>query len=103
MSSKKQYKCPCCGAPMPKLGIDRSKPYLGSNQQALFNLIKTCPNGITSEAIRERLLTTNRDGDAYSHHIVPTMAAQINKKIKAWGLQIKATGGPGSVYRLIQL
>jgi hypothetical protein len=99
----KRYNCPCCGTPMSKPGIDARTVHLGANQQALFNLLKANASGISVDAIRNRILTTNRDGDSYNSSIVAVMASHINKKIKPWGLRIQSTGGPGSVYRLIQI
>jgi hypothetical protein len=77
--------------------------HLGTQQKALFELVKKFPTGISHETIRERILHTNRNGDSYGSSIVAVMANQINKKIKPWGLRIKGTGGPGSVYRLVRI
>jgi hypothetical protein len=88
---------------MSKPGIDARTVHLGANQQALFNLLKANASGISAEAIRERILTTSRNGEVYNPNIVAVMASHINKKIKPWGLRIQSTGGPGSVYRLIQI
>ncbi len=106
MKRKYLTKCPCCGQalPAPIALTNGGMVHLSANEQALFNLIKsTAAQGITARAILERLFHTNRDGEPYSHQIVPTTASHVNKKISAWGLKIAATGGPGSIYRLVQI
>lgn len=103
---KKRYKCPCCNRPIDaQLGIDPNEVRLGANQQALFDLLKKHPHGLAVDVIRERIFHTARHGGCYqrSQSIVAVVACHVNKKIKAWGLKIKGTGGPGSVYRLIRL
>ena len=103
MGYKKNRRCPCCGAPLAEeLGIKPSVR-LGPNQQALFDLLRRHPQGITNEAIRERLFATNRKGDPYHGSIVAVMTHHVNRKIKPWGLAIRGTGGPGSVYQLVQI
>ena len=88
---------------MEQPGIDAVAVTLGPNQQALFNIMKAHPDGISAKTIHDRLFTTNRDGDPHCHNIVAVTASKLNEKIKAWGLRIKGTGGPGSVYRLVRL
>jgi hypothetical protein len=80
-----------------------SMVHLSANEQALFNLVKSCREGISARAILERIWHTNRNGEPYCHQMVPTVTVKTNKKIAAWGLKITATGGPGSVYWLVQL
>ena len=104
--SRKRIKprCPCRGASLPeRLGIDPAMVHMGANQQALFNLIKANPRGLSVEVIRDRILTTSRRGEPYCNSIVAVMAKHVNDKIKPWGLRIQATGGIGSVYRLIRI
>jgi hypothetical protein len=103
---KMQTKCPCCGHALaePVALSDDNMVHLSTNEQALFNLIKANgADGITCRAILERLFHTNRDGEPYSHNIVAVTAHNANVKIVAWGLKLVSTGGPGSVYRLVQL
>lgn len=88
---------------MDRLGVDAATVHLGANQQALFNIMKANASGISAETIRERILTTNRNGEPYNPSIVAVMAKHVNDKIKPWGLRIQSTGGPGSVYRLIRI
>ena len=60
---------------------------------------------LVAETIRERLFSTKKDGSNYGkcQSIVAATANHVNRKIVGWGLQIKSTGGPGSVYRLVKL
>lgn len=88
---------------MQQLGVDAATVTMGANQRALFNLMKNNASGISAAVIKDRVFTTNRDGDPHCHNIVAVTASQVNSKIKAWGLRIKSTGGPGSVYRLVRL
>jgi hypothetical protein len=106
VTQRKDYSCPCCGQPIDKpLGVDGKSIWLGPNQLALFNILKRHPGGITSEAIRERVFASSRKGIPYAKcdSIVAATANYTNKKIKAWGLKITSTKGPGSVYRLVRL
>ena len=99
-------RCPCCGQALdkPVIGI-RAHPqmYLSPMQQALFNLVKSCPDGIASADIRERIYSVNRNGDTSNSATVRVMANRANKKLAAWGLVIRAGKGCGAVYRLVRL
>lgn len=103
---KFRNKCPCCGHDLaePVAITNGEMVHLSANEQALFNLVKSCrETGISARAILERIWHTNKNGDPYCHQMVPTVALHTNKKIAAWGMKIVGTGGPGSVYRLVQL
>ena len=102
---KVRTKCPCCGQPLahPIELADPAMVHLPTQQQALFNLVKSNPQGLTGMQIRERLFHTNRNGDPYCDRIVGVTAHMLNKRIAAWGLKVSATWGAGSVYRLVQL
>jgi hypothetical protein len=102
---KMRTKCPCCGQglPQPIALSDPNMVHLPTQQQALFNLVKANPEGLTSAQIRERIFHTNKDGEPYCHQIVPTTTHHVNEKIAPWGLKIVASGGPGSVFRLVAL
>lgn len=106
MNSPKNYVCPCCGASLAApIGIDGDRVWLGANQQALFNILKAHPEGISAEAVRQRLFSQSRKGEPYARceSIVAATANYTNKKIAKWGLRIVSTKGPGSVYRLVRL
>lgn len=106
MSRRKNYVCPCCGSTLDApLGIDGKRAWLGPNQQALFNILKRHPDGITASAIRDRIFTASRKGTPYvaCDSIVAATANYTNKKLASWGLRIVSTKGPGSVYRLVRL
>jgi hypothetical protein len=102
---KVQTKCPCCGQPLAKpIAIaDPAIPYLHTQRQALFNLLKANPQGLTAEQIRARIFHTKRNGEPYCEKVVSVTLHHLNKKIAPWGLKVAATGGWGSVYRLVQL
>ena len=106
MKPKYRTKCPCCGHQLdqPVALTNGDMVHLSANEQALFNLVKsTGSTGIEARAILERIWHTNKNGEPYCHQMVPTVTVKTNKKIAAWGMKIVATGGPGSVYRLVQL
>lgn len=106
MPRRKDYACPCCGAALDApIGINGDRIWLGANQQALFNIVKAHPDGISAETIRDRLFTISRKGESYARcgSIVAATANYTNRKIAAWGLKIVSTKGPGSVYRLVRL
>jgi hypothetical protein len=104
--TNKRYRCPCCGQLTPQLvGFNGAIVKLGPNQQALFNVLKASPHGISCAAIRERIFTSKRDGDTYCHNIVAVTTHYVNKKIAKFKppLKIVSTGGHGSIYRLVRL
>jgi hypothetical protein len=97
----KKARCPCCGASMDSpIGISW-RPYLGVQQQALFNAIKQCPEGITRMELHDRIYGSN--DSKHCMQIISTMVYHVNNKIRSWGLTIKSGGGPGSKYRLLQI
>ena len=102
---KVRTKCPCCGQPLaqPIELADPTMVHLPTQQQALFNLVKSTPQGLTGMQIRERLFHTNRNGEPYCDRIVGVTVYHLNKKIAAWGLKLSAMSGPGSIYRLVAL
>jgi hypothetical protein len=76
--------------------------HLSVNEQALFNVIKASPKGITCDAIMERVFYRCRTGDAYKGtKVVHVTAHWLNKKIAAWGLKVVSSGGAGSTYYLV--
>ena len=102
---KVRTKCPCCGQQLaqPITLADPNMVHLHGQQQALFNLMKSCPTGLTSSQIRDRIFHTNEQGEPYCRQIVQAHTFHLNKRIAAWGLKVVSTGGRGSVYRLVQL
>ena len=102
---KVRTKCPCCGQALaqPIELADPAMVHLPTQQQALFNLVKSNPQGLTGMQIRERIFHTNRNGEPYCDRIVGVTVYHLNKKIAAWGLKLSAISGPGSIYRLVVL
>lgn len=98
---EKNHRCPCCGTPTEeRIGQSGNECYLGPVQQAVFNAVRMSPHGIGHEALYARVWGNRvlRSGS-----IVPVTIRFVNKKISRWGLKIKGTGGPGSIYRLLDL
>lgn len=97
----KKYKCPCCGGPIDKPLGDRGHPLLGPNQQALFNAVRDAVDGIDRESLYARVYPNG--SEARCLQLISTMVWQINQKLKPMGLRIRGSGGPGSMYRLLQI
>lgn len=91
--------CPTCGRAFPPV-IEVG----GKRRQALFDYVANHPEGVTVWQIIETVWADDPNGGPEQTNIVPVMAKQINRKLKKLGLscRIKATGGPGSLYRLVE-
>lgn len=93
-----KYSCPTCGHP-----IRPTDPFscLSPTQRALFDAIDNAgQRGLDSEAIRERLFGYTKSGA--SNGLISTHIANINARIRMFGLRITATrhGKYGSIYTL---
>ena len=99
----KLKKCPCCGQEVSDfLWVDRELVRLGAMQQRLVNILKAAPEGLTVYDVVDRLYSSSASGGPSGNNIIAVMAAHINKKLKPLGISIRGTGGPGSVYRLVE-
>lgn len=97
----KHHKCPCCGYAVEKrIGKPNGTQFFGPVQQAVFNVVRDCPDGIGGEALYERVWGTR---EVRSENIVAVTIKCVNNKIKKWGLKIRGHGGPGSVYHLLKI
>ena len=105
MKRKVRTRCPCCSQLLSKPIelADRNMVHLSMQEQALFNIVKANPNGITHTQIHERVFYSNRWGEPCTPQVIPTVARNINRKIDKWGMKIIMTGGPGSTYYLVAL
>lgn len=80
----------------------RPKVHFGAMQFRLFQALRRAPDGLRCGELIDILYAQDPDGGPL-HNIIAVMAKQINRKIAPMGLRIKGTGGPGSVYRLLQV
>jgi hypothetical protein len=99
---KVHHRCPCCEQPVPDPIGFRPKVHLGAMQYRLFHALRRAPDGLRCAELIDILYAQDRNGGPL-HNIIAVMARQINRKIEPMGLRIKGTGGPGSVYRLLQV
>lgn len=90
--------CPECKRPLPPEVKIR-----GAKRQQMYDFIAAHPEGVTRPQIMDHLYRDDPNGGPEFAQIVPVMANKINKQLKEMGLriQIRGSGGPGSVYRII--
>lgn len=90
--------CPHCGHPMAPDGAAGS---LYGRQRRFFQIVERAgTDGIDGPRLRQKLYADIADGGPESPHIIAVMAQQINRKIKPFGLTIRARAGKGAPYRL---
>lgn len=70
-------------------------------QQRLLNIVRRAPEGLTCREIMDMLYANV--SEPRTHNVVSVMVKHINRKIEPMGLQIRGSGGPGSIYRLLQV
>jgi hypothetical protein len=90
--------CPHCGHPLAPPGV---KGELQGRQRAFFEIVESAGTyGIDGGRLRIKLYADDRNGGPESPNIIAVMAQQINRKLKPWGLSIRAKGGKGEPYKL---
>jgi hypothetical protein len=89
--------CPTCGRAFPPI-IEVG----GKRRQTMFDYVARHPEGVTVWQILETVWADDPNGGPELHNIVSVMAKQINTKLAELGAscRIRASGGPGSLYRL---
>lgn len=92
----KRYACPCCGAVIDQPLGYQGHAYFGPCQQRLYDIVRSCPEGISADGLRDRLYGASER----NHHLIYVMIYQLNKKLKRFGLKI--SGIHGRVYRLYE-
>lgn len=88
--------CPTCGREFgPKIRVG------GRKRQALFDIVARYPDGVSTDRIADHLYADDPNGGPDDTGMnIRSQVAQLNKILAQHGLHIRATGGPGSVYRL---
>ncbi len=95
----KLERCPTCGHP---IGGDAVANALAGRQRMLYEIIRDAGTlGIDRTSILSRLYADAEDGGPMSRNIVAVTANHTNKKLVRFGLKIRGTGGPGSLWRLV--
>jgi hypothetical protein len=91
--------CPTCGRAFPPV-IEVG----GKRRQAMFDYVARHPEGVTVWQILEAVWSDDPNGGPELRNIVSVMAMQINIKLEKLGFsgRIRGSGGPGSLYRLLE-
>lgn len=69
----------------------------------MLDFVAHNPDGVTVWQILDFVYADDPDGGVTAHNIVSVMAMAINKQIRPQGFEIRASGGPGSLYTLIRI
>lgn len=99
---KKIHRCPCCEQLLAEPIGFREKLHLGVMQARLFHALRRAPDGLTAPELHGILYAQASDGGP-DVRVISVMAKHINRKIIPLGLKIRGTGGPGSVFHLLQV
>ena len=88
--------CPCCGGsgvlPLTRLEF------------RVWDTLRRAPDGLACADLTERVYADRPDGGPLSGtHSVWSHAHRANRKLAAVGQRIVASGGPGSIYRLVKV
>jgi len=90
--------CPTCNRPYPpKIQVG------GLRRQAIVDFISRRPEGATYEQIINHVYADDPNGGPDCRHGVAVMVYIANEKLKNSNseFRIRATGGPGGVYRIV--
>lgn len=92
--------CPLCEGTGKSL--ERSPVPLTNMQFRIFKIVRGSPHGIEGRRLIDRVYADQRDGGPdFASRSVHVQICKMNGRLKAVGLQIKATArGRGGVYRL---
>ena len=90
--------CVHCGQRLPP-----SLEVTGTKRRKMLEYLAKSPNGVTVWQILDAVYADDPNGGVTKHNIISVMAHAINKQIEPQGFKIRATGGPGSLYRLVAL
>lgn len=91
--------CPCCKRPLPP-----DIKLRGPIQQKYFDVIAR-HDGLSVWQILDLVYSSMPSGGPEDHNVVSVTCHHINKQIRPQGYEIRSNGrgGPGSVYKLVQL
>lgn len=86
--------CPTCLRPLPPANIQ-----VRGRRQALFDLVRSSPDGVTRSEILEYLYFDDPDSEPESRSIVSKMVWDINKRLKKQNLKSYIYCGRGASAR----
>lgn len=90
--------CPHCGHP---IASSWASARLVGRQLQFFEIVDRAGQlGIDGRSLRTKLFAGDHDGGPVSVNIIAVMAAQINRKLRPWGVTIRAGRGKGEPYKL---
>ena len=89
--------CECCGRPFPP----EIKFRKGTIRQRIYEVIVR--SGQISTPDLMGIVWTGADGGPNSSRAVHSHVREINKKLREYGVAIRATTGPGAEYALRRL
>jgi hypothetical protein len=91
--------CPTCQRPFPP-----EIQLTGKVRQRLYDYISKHPEGVSLQDIADYVYAEKPDGGPkWAESSLYITIQRVNRKLLAYGKLIKATGGPGSVYRIIDV
>jgi hypothetical protein len=89
-------KCPCCDGS----GVIPLTPM----QYRVWDVLRRSPDGLAAADLTQRVYSSRADGGPDSGvHCIWSHAFHANKRLTAIGQRIVASGGPGSIYRLVRV
>lgn len=91
----KDWRCPCCDQPIEEPIVkDGHRIHFGPVQKNIMKLL-TKHERLEVRIIADRLCSTPRS--------IWAAVFKMNQKLPLIGLRIVSTGGPGAVYRLVNI
>lgn len=97
---KKPKVCECCGHPIGP--DDEILGALNGLQRRMYEMVQRAGKvGLTCEVIRERLYSMNSSGGPESRNVIHVIAAQMNRKLEPFGIEVRGTPGQrGGAYKV---
>lgn len=90
-------QCPTCGhrTTLTPLAIGR---YLTPQQQRIYELVRRAmPEGLTAWALYDRMYSSRPTGSE-SPKVIHVLVWQMNRRLAAYGLAVRAPRGAGARY-----
>jgi len=75
----------------------------GARRRAMLEYVANHPEGVNCRQIMDHVYADDADGGPDTRQIISVMGRNINEQITRQGWRITSTGGPGSLYRLVQI
>lgn len=72
-------------------------------RQRIFDFISAHPEGVTRKQVIDHTYADDSEGGPEWACGISVMIRIINRKLVPHGLKVRSRGGPGSIYRLVQI